>query len=65
MERHIMWVPWEEPGLEHLHLIYNNENIIADSMIRESRYFSHFLRSKNATRGPDGEREAAPIGQAR
>ncbi len=34
-------------------------------IIRESRYFSHFLRSKNATRGPDGEREAASIGQAR
>lgn len=33
MERHVMWVPWEEPGLEHLHLIHNNENIIADSMI--------------------------------
>ncbi len=33
MERHVMWVPWEEPGLEHLRLIHNNENIIADSMI--------------------------------
>lgn len=33
MERHIMWAPWEEPGLEHLHLLQNNELIIADSVI--------------------------------
>ena len=33
MEPHVMWVPWEEPGLEHLHLIQNNELIIADSVI--------------------------------
>ncbi len=33
MERHVIWIPWEEPGLEHLHLIHNNDSIIADSVI--------------------------------
>lgn len=33
MERHVIWIPWEEPGLEHLHLIRNNDSIIADSVI--------------------------------
>src|SRR5579859_5464123 len=33
MERHVLWTPWEEAGLEHLHLIDNKDNIVADSMI--------------------------------
>ena len=33
MERHVLWTPWEEPGLEHLHFTYNNENIIGNSVI--------------------------------
>jgi uncharacterized protein len=33
MERHVMWAPLEKPGLEHLHLIQNDELIIADSVI--------------------------------
>lgn len=33
MEQHILWTPWEEPGLEHLHLIQNNELIVADSVL--------------------------------
>lgn len=33
MDRHVMWASLEEPGLEHLHLIQNNELIIADSVI--------------------------------
>ena len=33
MERNIMWTPWSEPGLEHLRLLQQNENILADSII--------------------------------
>ncbi len=33
MERNIMWTPWTEPGLEHLHLSQNNEGIFVDSLI--------------------------------
>ena len=33
MERNIMWTPWSEPGLEHLHLLQQDENILADSII--------------------------------
>ena len=33
MDRHVMWAPWEAPGLEHLRLIQNDELIIADSVI--------------------------------
>lgn len=33
MERHIMWKPCNEPGLEHLHLIHTPNGLIADSMM--------------------------------
>jgi len=33
MERNIMWTPWSAPGLEHLHLVQQNGNILADSII--------------------------------
>ena len=33
MERNIMWIPWAGPGLEHLHLLQNDDKIAADSII--------------------------------
>ncbi len=33
MERNIMWTPWSEPGLEHLHLLQQEGNVLADSII--------------------------------
>ena len=33
MERHILWSAWSEPGIEHLHLLQNDEAILADSMV--------------------------------
>ena len=33
MERNIMWVPWSEPGFEHLRLIENNDGISVDGLI--------------------------------
>ena len=33
MERNIMWTPWSEPGLEHLHLQQKDEKVVADSVI--------------------------------
>jgi hypothetical protein len=33
MERNIMWALWNEPGLEHLHLLQENDSIIIDSVI--------------------------------
>ena len=33
MERNIMWTPWSDPGLEHLHLQQQDGNILADSII--------------------------------
>jgi uncharacterized protein len=33
MERNIMWTPWSEPGLEHLHLLQQGGKILADSII--------------------------------
>src|SRR6266705_2156514 len=33
MERNIMWTPWSEPGLEILHLLQQDGNILADSII--------------------------------
>ncbi len=33
MDRNIMWTPWSEPGLEHLHLQQIDEKIVADSVI--------------------------------
>jgi uncharacterized protein len=33
MERNIMWSPWSGPGLEHLHLLQNDEQVVADGLI--------------------------------
>ena len=33
MERHILWSPWGEPGIEHLRLLQNDESILADSIV--------------------------------
>jgi len=33
MERHILWTPWSEPGIEHLRLLQHDETILADSII--------------------------------
>lgn len=33
MERNIMWTPWSVPGLEHLHLLQQDGEILADSFI--------------------------------
>lgn len=33
MERHMMWSPWTGPGLEHLSLTQNDDQIIADGLI--------------------------------
>ena len=33
MERHIMWAPLMGPGLEHLHVMQTDEDIIADGLI--------------------------------
>jgi hypothetical protein len=33
MERQVMWSPWEGPGLEHLRLFQEQENIVADGLI--------------------------------
>nr|MDQ2717192.1 putative glycolipid-binding domain-containing protein [Chloroflexota bacterium] len=33
MERQIMWSPWTEPGLEHLHIRQQRDGIVADGLI--------------------------------
>jgi hypothetical protein len=33
MERQVMWSPWTGPGLEHLHLLEQEEGILADGLI--------------------------------
>lgn len=33
MDQQIMWVPWMGTGLEHLHLLQKQEDIVADSLI--------------------------------
>src|ERR1700730_17696190 len=33
MERQVMWSPWIGPGLEHLHLLQRQEDIVADGLI--------------------------------
>ena len=32
-ERHVMWSPWDEPGLEHLRLAQSDRELVADGMI--------------------------------
>jgi uncharacterized protein len=33
MERNIMWTPWSEAGLEHLHLLQQDGNFLVDSVM--------------------------------
>lgn len=33
MERQVMWSPWRAPGLEHLHVYTQSEDIVADGLI--------------------------------
>jgi len=33
MERQVMWSPWTGPGLEHLHLLQQQEGMLADGLI--------------------------------
>lgn len=33
VERHILWEPWYEPGLEHLHLMRSDQGLFADGMV--------------------------------
>lgn len=33
MERQVMWSPWTGPGLEHLHLLQQQKDIVADGLI--------------------------------
>ena len=33
MERQVMWSPWTGPGLEHLHLLQEQEGMLADGLI--------------------------------
>lgn len=33
MERHVMWSPWTGPGLEHLYVTQNTEQVVADGLI--------------------------------
>jgi uncharacterized protein len=33
MERQVMWSPWTGPGLEHLHLLEQQEGMLADGLI--------------------------------
>ncbi|MGH8612572.1 MAG: hypothetical protein ACREYF_11195 [Gammaproteobacteria bacterium] len=36
--RDVIWTPWEEPGLEHLHLEVRADSVVADGLI--TRLFS-------------------------
>jgi uncharacterized protein len=33
MERQVMWSPWTGPGLEHLHVLQEQEGVLADGLI--------------------------------
>jgi len=33
IERNVFWSPWDEPGLEHLHLLEDERGFLADGMI--------------------------------
>jgi uncharacterized protein len=33
MDRHVMWSPWTGPGLEHLYVTQNTEQVVADGLI--------------------------------
>ena len=33
VERNIMWIPWSEPGLEHLHMLQQDGGMLADGFI--------------------------------
>ena len=33
MEREVIWVPWEGPGLEHLRLVTSNGGVVANGLV--------------------------------
>jgi uncharacterized protein len=33
VEREVMWVPWEGPGLEHLRLVTNDSGVVANGLV--------------------------------
>ena len=33
MQRQVMWSPWTGPGLEHLHLFHQGQDVVADGLI--------------------------------
>ena len=33
MEREVMWLPWEEPGIEHLRLVTSDRGIVANGLV--------------------------------
>ena len=33
MEREVMWVPWEGPGLEHLRLVTSDSGVVANGLV--------------------------------
>jgi hypothetical protein len=33
MEREVMWVPWEGPGLEHLRLVTSGRGVVANGLV--------------------------------
>jgi hypothetical protein len=33
VEREVMWVPWEEPGLEHLRLLTSDGGVVANGLV--------------------------------
>jgi len=33
MEREVMWVPWERPGLEHLRLVTSGRGVVANGLV--------------------------------
>ena len=33
IEREVMWVPWEGPGLEHLRLVTNDSGVVASGLV--------------------------------
>jgi uncharacterized protein len=53
MERNIIWSAWDEPGLEHLHLVLEDEQILADGMILRVKDGIPFRARYNIRCDPD------------
>ncbi len=33
MERNVIWVPWDGPGLEHLRLVTSDDGVVANGLV--------------------------------